>query len=137
MDEEKNRRRFVDTNVFIYAIQGHPEFGEVSKIILERIDSGEKAVTSQINLAEVCWWLEKHKRSEEIEEEIKLISSIFHLEIIPLDMRDFIAASEFVKKYKIDFNDCISLAVMKRMNISTIYSNDRDFDRTWIKRKFM
>jgi predicted nucleic acid-binding protein len=136
MDEEKNRRRFVDTNIFLYVIQGHPEFGELSKRILERIDEEEEAVTSQINLAEVCWWLEKHKRKKEIEEKIKLISSILYLEIVSLSMDDFLLASEFVKEYQIDFNDCISLAVMKRMNMDTIYSNDKDFDKTWVKREF-
>jgi len=136
MDEKKGRRRFVDTNVFIYAMQGHPEFGEVSKKILERIDGGEKAVTSLMNIAEVCWWLEKHKMAEKIEEKVKLISSIFCLEIAPLELSDFMEASRLVKRYRIDFNDCLSIALMKRMNINTIYSNDRDFDKAQIKRIF-
>lgn len=136
MDEKKGRRRFVDTNVFIYAMQGHPEFGEVSKKILERIDRGEKAVTSLMNIAEVCWWLEKHKMAEKIEEKVKLISSIFCLEIAPLELSDFMEASRLVKRYRIDFNDCLSIALMKRMNINTIYSNDRDFDKAQIKRIF-
>jgi len=136
MDEKKGRRRFVDTNVFIYAMQGHPEFGEVSKKILERIDGGEKAVTSLMNIAEVCWWLEKHKMEEKIEEKVKLISSIFCLEIAPLELSDFMEASRLVKKYRMDFNDCLSIALMKRMNIDTIYSNDRDFDKAKLKRIF-
>ncbi|MEA2053567.1 MAG: type II toxin-antitoxin system VapC family toxin [Candidatus Thermoplasmatota archaeon] len=136
MDEGKNRKRFVDTNIFLYVIQGHPEFGERSKRILKRIDEKEEAVTSQINLGEICWWLEKHKRRKEIEEKIKLISSILYLEIVPPNIDDFLLASKYIKKYQIDFNDCISLAVMKRMNIDTIYSNDKDFDKTWVKREF-
>lgn len=136
MDERKNRRRFVDTNIFLYLIQGHPEFGELSKRILERIDEGEKAVTSQINLAEVCWWLEKHKRGEEIEEKIRLISSILNLEIASLTLEDFLLAAKLIREYTIDFNDCLSLAIMKRMEIDTIYSNDTDFDKTGVKRVF-
>jgi len=89
-----------------------------------------------MNIAEVCWWLEKHKMAEKIEEEIRLISSIFCLEIAPLELSDFMEASRLVKKYRIDFNDCISLALMKRMDINTIYSNDRDFDKAKLKRIF-
>lgn len=136
MDGKEDRRKFVDTNIFLYAIQAHPEFGEKSRKILEQIDKGEKAVTSMMNIAEVCWWLEKHGRGDKIEEEIRLINSILNLEIIPLTIDDFILAAKFVKEYSIDFNDCICLAVMRRMNISTIYSNDRDFDKTWVERSF-
>lgn len=33
-------RRFVGTNVFVYALTGHPEFGQVAKNILQRIEAG-------------------------------------------------------------------------------------------------
>jgi|Deesub1362A_J573_1020465.scaffolds.fasta_scaffold01653_19 predicted nucleic acid-binding protein len=136
MDGKEDRRKFVDTNIFLYAIQANPEFGKRSKEILKRVDEGEKAVTSLINLAEICWWLEKHGSRDKIEEELRLINSILNLEIIPVTTDDLLLAAKFVKEYSIDFNDCISLAVMKRMKISTICSNDRDFDRTWVKRSF-
>lgn len=32
--------RFIDTNVFIYVMTGHPQFGEPAKAILERIEQG-------------------------------------------------------------------------------------------------
>lgn len=99
-EEEAGEVRFVDTNIFLYVIQAHPEFGERSKEILERIDMGEEAITSLLNIAEICWWLEKHGKKDRIE------------------------------------NDCVSLAVMKRFGVNTIYSNDRDFDKTWAIRMF-
>lgn len=136
MDKEKDRRKFVDTNIFIYAITSHPKYGEISRNILERIDRGEEAVTSIINIAEICWWLEKYGKKSEIEEILLLINSILGLEIIPVRMEDFLVASKFIMKYGIDFNDCLSLAVMKRFDVDTIYSNDKDFDKTWIKREF-
>lgn len=137
MDEEENRGKFVDTNIFLYAIQAHPEFGENSRKILERIDKSEKGKTSLINIAEICWWLEKHNRKDEIKEKIKLICSILNLEIIPLTLEDFFIASELVKIHPIDFNDCLCLALMRRMDIDTIYSNDNDFDKIeWIGREF-
>jgi predicted nucleic acid-binding protein len=136
-DERTGERNFVDTNIFLYAIQAHPEFGRTSKEILKRIDGGEKAVTSLINLAEICWWLERHEKRDLIEDELKLITSIINLEIVPLASHDFLLASRFVKEYKINFNDCLMLAAMKKQGLKGIYSNDPDFDRVeWLKRKF-
>jgi predicted nucleic acid-binding protein len=81
--------------------------------------------------------LEKHGRRDKIEEELKLIGSILNLEIVPLTIDDFLLAAKFVKEYPIDFNDCICLAVMKRINATTIYSNDRSFDRTWVEKELL
>jgi predicted nucleic acid-binding protein len=59
--------RFIETNIFLYVITAHPEFGPVARRILERIDSGEQAMTSSLAIAEVCAWLEYHKRKTEVE----------------------------------------------------------------------
>ena len=42
--------RFIDTNIFIYVAKNHPQFGETSATILERVEAGEKAVTSTLVL---------------------------------------------------------------------------------------
>jgi len=135
-EEEAGEVRFVDTNIFLYVIQAHPEFGEKSKEILERIDMGEEAITSLLNIAEVCWWMEKHGKKDRIEDELRLINSILNLKIISPTIDDFLLAARYVRDYSIDFNDCVSLAVMKRFDVNTIYSNDRDFDKTWAIRMF-
>jgi len=48
-------KRFVGTNVFIYSATNHPQFGENARRILERIEQGERAVTSTQVLCEVAW----------------------------------------------------------------------------------
>jgi len=136
-NEKSGERNFVDTNIFLYVVQGHPQFGRASKEILERIDKCEKAITSLINLAEICWWLERHGKRDQIENELKLVASILNLELVPLAVEDFLIASKFAKEYKIDFNDCLALAMMKRLGIKKIYSNDPDFDKVgWLRREF-
>jgi predicted nucleic acid-binding protein len=136
-DQRSGERNFVDTNIFLYAIQAHPQFGRTSKGILRRIDGGEKAATSLINLAEICWWLERHGKRNLIEDELRLITSIINLEITPLALEDFMRAGRFVEEYGIDFNDCLMIATMERLGIEGIYSNDPDFDKVeWLKRKF-
>jgi len=138
MGNERGRERnFVDSNIFLYVVQAHPQFGKVSKGILKRIDKGEKAVTSLVNLAEICWWLEKHGKKDQIEDELKLITSILNLEIASLTPEDFLLTGKLIKEHGIDFNDCIILSVMRRLEIKRIYSNDPDFDKVeWVKREF-
>ncbi|KXB06145.1 hypothetical protein AKJ53_01205 [candidate division MSBL1 archaeon SCGC-AAA382F02] len=138
MGNGKSRERsFVDANIFLYAIQGHPEFGKTSKKVLKRIDENEEAVTSVITLAEVCWWLEKHKQISKIQEQIKLILSIFNLNIVQITQEDFLNGAELIRELDIDFNDCLNLAVMRRLGIGKIYSNDSDFDKAnWVERVF-
>ncbi|MCJ2670270.1 MAG: type II toxin-antitoxin system VapC family toxin [Candidatus Thermoplasmatota archaeon] len=120
--------RFVDTNIFLYVIQAHEEFGKTSLEILKRIDKGELAITSHINILEVCWWLEMHDQVERIEEQLKRISAVLNLGIVPLEYRDFIAASRLRRTSQVHFNDCLMVSAMNRMGIEEIYSNDRDFD---------
>lgn len=136
-NERSGERNFVDSNIFLYVVQAHPQFGKVSKDILKRIDKGEKAVTSLVNLAEICWWLEKHGKGDQIEDELKLITSILNLEIASLTPEDFLLAGKLIKEHGIDFNDCIILSVMRRLEIKGIYSNDPDFDKVEsVKREF-
>jgi predicted nucleic acid-binding protein len=67
-EQASDRLRFIETNIFLYVITAHPEFGPKAKRILERIDSGEQAMASSLVIAEVCAWLEYHKRRTEIED---------------------------------------------------------------------
>ena len=129
--------RFVDTNIFLYVIQAHEEFGKTSLEILKRIDKGELAITSHINILEVCWWLEMHDQVERIEEQLKRIRAVLNLGIVPLEFHDFISASRLRRTSQVHFNDCLMVSVMNRMGIKEIYSNDRDFDLfRGIRRKF-
>ena len=63
--------RFVDTNIFIYTLTGHPVFGKTAKCILERIEKGEEAATSSLVLCEVAWvleaWANKATSSQHLE----------------------------------------------------------------------
>ncbi len=126
--DAKERRRFVDSDVFLYALQAHPRYGETAKNILKRIDTKETALTSLINVEEVCRWLERHQKGNLVGDKIELIDALLHLQFEPLTLQDVLKAAELGETYQIDFNDRVSLAVMERNDIKEIYSNDTDFD---------
>ncbi|MFQ5758120.1 MAG: type II toxin-antitoxin system VapC family toxin [Candidatus Bathyarchaeia archaeon] len=122
-------RRFVDTNVFIYVLTKDPRFFEVSQRILGRIEKGEEAVTSTVVVDEACVFLEMHGRSREIPVAVSSIRSYVSMEVVSFTLKDMAKASELVEQYKMGWHDCLNIAVMKRLGVEEIYSNDRHFDR--------
>ena len=117
-------KRFVDTNVFIYSITGHPKFGEDARHILKRIEEGEEAVTSTLVLCEVSWVLEAMGRQGDIKSTLEKILSFRNLEVVGFDADDLFVGASNMEFYGVDFNDGLNVAVMTRIGVSEVYSND-------------
>jgi len=117
--------RFVDTNIFVYALTGHPKFGEVAKAILERIEAGEDALTSTLVLCEVAWVLEAMGRQNEIKSTLEKILSYDALKIVGFDEDDLLVGANNMLIYNIDFNDGVNVAIMERNGVREVYSNDK------------
>ena len=130
--------KFVDTNVFLYVITAHPEFGSTAKRILGMIDVREEAVTSSLVIAEVCAWLEYRKRKSEIRTFLSAVASYPSLQKAETTYADELRAHELERSYpRLEFFDRVYLAQMERLKLTEIYSNDRAFDRVrGIKRIF-
>jgi len=130
--------RFVETNIFLYVITAHPEFGPRAKRILGRISSGESAVTSSLVIAEVCAWLEYHNKRPDVSTFVDAVDSYLTLRKSETTYADELRARELERSYpRLEFFDRVYLAQMERHRIAEIYSNDRAFDKVrGIKRIF-
>ena len=117
--------RFLDTNIFIYALTAHPKFGTTAKNILERIENGEEAVTSTLVLCEVAWVLEAMGRQNNIKPTLEKILSYPTLEVINISQDDLLIGANNMSTENIDFNDGVNLALMMRASVSEVYSNDQ------------
>ena len=117
--------RFVDSNVFIYALTAHPQFGKTAKRILERIEKGEAALTSTLVLCEVAWVLEAMGRQGDIKSTLEKILSYKALEISDFTGDDLLMGANNMAAENIDFNDGVNLALMMRRGVSEVYSNDQ------------
>jgi len=117
--------RFVDTNVFIYALTAHPLFGRTAKKILERIENGEVAMTTTLVLCEVAWVLEAMGKQGNIKSTLEKIMSYKSLTIVDFNGDDLLMGANNMIAENIDFNDGVNLALMKRLGISEVYSNDQ------------
>lgn len=130
--------RFLETNIFLYVITAHPNFGSVAKAILKNIEEGEGAATSSLVVAEVCAWLEYHKLHDKIDLLFKILKSYPTLSIYETKYEDETKAKDLRLHYpRLEFFDLVYLAQMYRLKISEIYSNDKGFDKVKnIKRLF-
>lgn len=130
--------RFVETNVFLYVIIAHQEFGPIAKRILERIDSGEQAITSSLVIAEACAWLEYRKRKGDVDIFLDAIESYSSLRKCDTTYTDELRAKTLQRSYpRLEFFDRVYVAQMERLKLTEIYSNDRTLDRVkGIKRIF-
>jgi len=130
--------RFLETNIFLYVITAHPNFGSVAKAIFQRIEEGEAAATSSLVVAEVCAWLEYHKLDDKIGLLFKILQSYSTLTVIETTYNDEVKAKDLESHYpKLEFFDRVYLAQMNRLKIPEIYSNDKGFDKVKeIKRLF-
>ncbi|MBS7657166.1 MAG: type II toxin-antitoxin system VapC family toxin [Candidatus Bathyarchaeia archaeon] len=118
-------RRFVDTNIFVYALTGHPRFGEVAKNILGRIEAGEEALTSTLVLCEVAWVLEAMGKQGEIKPALEKILSYESLKVLSFDVDDLLLGVNYMRAYRVDFNDGVNVAVLERNGVFEVYSNDK------------
>jgi len=144
---------FIDTNIFLYDIAGHPVYGGSCKRFLKRLEIREiVGVTSVVVLNELLHKLilgEVSKRKgltlsqgmEYIKKNPDVISSLKaynivgkiegmgSLAIMELTPDIFAFARGYMIKYKLMSNDAIHVATCKEHEIENIATNDADFER--------
>lgn len=134
-------KRYVDVNVFVYWLCGHPTFGEKAKSWIEKIEKEGSYVTSVLTLYEtlviVAGLTNKSLKDKEfVRTVINSLISLKGLKIEPLLKEDFTKALEIMNDFGLDLEDSLHLAVALRKNVKEIISNDSDFDKANVKRVF-
>jgi len=117
--------RFVDTNIFIYALTAHPIFGKTAKKILERIEKGEPAITSTLVMCEVAWVLEAMGKQGDIKPALEKMMAYKTLEVMSFNGDDLLVGANNMNSENLDFNDGVNLALMMRLGVTEAYSNDQ------------
>ncbi len=133
-------RKYVDTNVFVYWLCGHPTLGEKAKKWIEKIEKEGNYITSTLTLYETILIIaglanKDLKDREFVKTIINSLLSLKGLKIEPIIKDDFTKAIELMN-LGLDLEDSLHLAVALRKNTKEIISNDSDFDKTNIKRVF-
>ena len=122
-------KMFLDSNIFLFALIGEGPSAESALNLLDRIARGEcEAITSVLVLDEVMWGLHK-KKEFQLEQSIRNIYELPNLTVVELYADAPLVAVEFIKKYNLKPRDAMHCAFMQQHGISTIASNDSDFDK--------
>ena len=136
-------RKYVDVNIFIYWLGGHPGYGEKAREWIWKIEYGNRGeyIISFLTLYELIVILSgltgrNLRDGEFIKMVIEAISSISSLEIVPLEIIDHVNAYTLMDKYELGYEDSLHLATALRNKAVEIISNDKDFDKTPLKRIF-
>jgi len=136
-------RIYVDVNIFVYWLGGHPELGSIARKWIKKVEEAGQGrfVTSSLTLYELPTIMagligRSLKDRNLIETAVKPVLSLPNMSVSPLLKEDIVNANEFMAKYGIDYEDALHLATAIREEATKIISNDKDFDRTPLKRIF-
>ena len=134
---------YIDVNVFVYWLGGHPVYGKMSYEWIKKfeVSSRGKYVTSTLTLYQtiiiVAGLAGKGLNDVNlVESVVSAIGNLPGLEIIPFNFKDIEKALALMKDYNLDYEDALHLAIAIKCGVKEIISNDKDFDRTLLKRKF-
>ncbi len=120
---------YLDSNIFIFAAINPGKLGKNCREIMKLIDKQKISVaTSCIVIDEVLWVL---KRNIGKEDAIKIAKTILSMPIkwIRLDEAILLETFEIFEGTKLDPRDSIHISSMKNIGLTTIVSEDKDFDK--------
>ncbi|MFP3951662.1 MAG: type II toxin-antitoxin system VapC family toxin [Candidatus Bathyarchaeia archaeon] len=129
-EKSSDLRAFIDTNIFLYAIELHPEFGKKSEEILRMVDEGVVfGIISSLVLMEMCWYLESRGKLDELMEAVEVVERS-RIEVIEVTGDDVSKATEWKTMYSgVDLNDLVNYCIMNRLNLRDIFTNDSHFQQ--------
>jgi len=133
--------RYVDINIFVYWLGKHPTFGEVAYEWIKKIEKSPRRryVTSSLTLYEALVIIagltgKSLKDRTLMEGVINPVTNLKGLVIEPLKLEDSTRALDLMREYGLDYEDSIHLGVAIKAGAKEIISNDKDFDKTPLKR---
>ncbi|MGQ9513501.1 MAG: type II toxin-antitoxin system VapC family toxin [Thermoproteota archaeon] len=131
---------FIDSNVFVYHLAADPLHGARARSLLERIEGGERSVTSTLVITQVCSYLKWKRKQDAIPLFLSLLKRLTSLDKVETHILHFEEARAIQSELKLPWSmwdDIVIAAQMKVLDLKKIYSNDKDFDKIpWIKRMF-
>ncbi|MCK9581369.1 MAG: type II toxin-antitoxin system VapC family toxin [Methanoregula sp.] len=133
--------RFVDANVFIYAVlkprTALPDAvmrkKNAAKSILLRINEGEPVMTTTVHLSEVANVLEDAAGIPFASDFLSAVLLKPSINVEPVSADDYRESIRLAQKNAISINDALALIVMQQKGTEEIYTFDRHFNRTGVR----
>jgi predicted nucleic acid-binding protein len=118
-------RIYLDTNIFIYALEGYPVFRTVLTTLFNALDRGElMAVTSELTLAEVLVkpLLDRHAERQAAYLQVLQPSPSLHMAPVSRDV--LLAAARLRAETGLKLPDAIHAATAQLMGCEQFLTND-------------
>ena len=133
--------RFVDANVFVYAILSPKKTisehiikkKDAARLIFLRINDGEKVTTSTVHLSEVANILEDVAGTGFAADFLATIFSKPSITTEPVTPEIYHESVHRAKYHQISVNDALAFILMERNGIDEIYTFDRHFNQLDLK----
>jgi predicted nucleic acid-binding protein len=121
---------FVDSVVLIGAFYRNDQWHEQAAPIISKIDAGSKqAFITDFILAEVLNFLHQKAGHAAAVETLLALEAAENIDLIRITDTQFAAGKAYFEKYsRLSLVDALTVACMKDLDISRIYSFDSDFD---------
>lgn len=119
----KAKRIGLDTNIFIYYFQEHPQFGVVTKNLFDNFASHKtKAITSILTLTEL---LSIHASEKDVNNLQALFLETPELTIYDINQNIGVTAARIRRNYGFRLPDAIQLATCLYAKVNTFITNDQ------------
>ena len=129
LDEIEGPQVYLDTNIFIYAVEGFDRFEEEINLLFSAVEQGEiEAITSELTLAEalVKPFKEGKERYQQIYREALQDRASFHLMSVTRPL--LVESARLRASTGLRLPDAIHLATAREAGCSTLVTNDDDFE---------
>ena len=133
--------RFIDANVFIYAVlkpkavlpDAILKKKNAAKEIFLRMNAGEPVMTTTVHLSEVANVLEDAAGMAFACDLLSALLMKSSLSVEPVTADDYRESIRLAQKSAISINDALALIIMERQGIDEIYTFDRHFRQVKVR----
>lgn len=125
---KKHRIIALDTSLWIYHFEQHPQFSEISGEILTAVAKKRcRAVISELTLLELITGPLRLDRQDIADEYELLLSHYPNLTLVPISRSILIQAAQIRALYNLKTPDAIILATAKESRASLVVTNDQSW----------
>ena len=126
---------YIDTNIWIYAITAHSEYGERCKEILKKIEDQRlrTAISTQV-LSEIAGVLYSKYKVKDTTSQLNAVLS-YPIEIYLVHPDVIRVAAEYARDYGITPYDGIHIALAVEYNVRDMISADKELDKVELIRR--
>ena len=120
---------FVDSNIPMYLVGApHPHKGDAQRALEQAISGGHRLVTDAEVLQEILHRYRAIDRLDAIQPAFQALLGVVD-DVFPIEEQDVRSAKDILLGMpRLSSRDALHLAVMRRHDVATVLSFDRDFD---------